>query len=266
MVMLTAAAGYWMAGGSVQSGWGWFNLLMGTFFVAAGTNGLNQVFERDADALMNRTMNRPLPEGRMSVAAASLFSWVMGVTGILYLTFALNPLTGLLAASTLVSYAFLYTPLKKRTSLSTLVGAVPGALPVLGGWAAATGGLPFMSWVLFWILFLWQLPHFLALAWLFREDYERAGFKMMSLHDPDGTRTFLHSAVFSAALFPVSLLPAVMGLAGAWYVLGAVCLSGWLLYLSLATVKNRSRVNALRLFRFSLAYLPVLLILMGAGF
>jgi protoheme IX farnesyltransferase len=265
LVMLTAAAGFWLAGPERSQAIILFHLLMGTVLVASGTNALNQVWERDADGLMRRTRNRPLPAGRISVGVASLFAWGMGIAGVVYLAAFVNLLTAGIAAATLLSYVFVYTPMKMRTTVSTLVGAVPGALPIVGGWTAARGSLNGEAWVLFWILFLWQLPHFLALAWMYREDYARAGFKMLSVGDPDGRVTFGHSTMYAAALLPVSLAPTIVGIAGTVYFAGAVVLSSAFLYVSLSAVRHCSMANARRLFRLSLAYLPVLLILMGSG-
>ena len=265
MVMLTAAAGFWLAGPEPNQAMILFHVLVGTVLVASGTNALNQVSERDADALMSRTRNRPVPAGRLSVAAASIFAWTAGLAGVAYLGVFVNGLTAGIAATTLLSYAYVYTPLKKRTSISTLVGAVPGALPIVGGWAAARGTLSGEAWVLFWILFLWQLPHFLALAWMYRDDYARAGFKMLSVGDPDGRMTFGHSTLYAAALLPVSLAPTIVGIAGTTYFVGAIALSSAFLYASLSAVRRCTMAKARRVFKLSLAYLPALLILMGSG-
>jgi protoheme IX farnesyltransferase len=182
--------------------------------------------------------------------------------GVLYLTTFVNALVAALAAATLISYVFFYTPLKRHTSVSTLIGAVPGALPIAGGWAAATGTIGLEAWVLFWILFLWQLPHFLALGWLYREDYARADLKMVSAADVDGKLTFLYASLYAAALLPVSLIPAMLGMTGAVYFVGAGLLSAWFLFASGRAATQCSAVNARRLFRLSLAYLPLLLVLM----
>jgi len=261
MVMLTAAAGYCVAARPVDLvllG----HILLGTALVAGGTNALNQVAEREADALMRRTRGRPVPAGRVSVPQAWTMAWSAGLLGVAYLWLMVSDLVGLLAAATLVSYVYLYTPLKRRTSVSTLVGAVPGALPILGGWAAATGTVSFGGWVLFWILFLWQLPHFLALGWLYREDYARAGFKMLSVADASGRVTFGYASLYAAALLPVSLAPTFLGLTGAVYFAGAAVLSAAFLWSSATAARRSSAAGARRLFRMSLAYLPVLLTLM----
>ncbi len=265
MVMLTAAAGFWLAGPAPEQAMILFHVLVGTVLVASGTNALNQVNERDRDALMRRTQARPVPAGRLSVAAARVFAWSTGLAGVAYLAAFVNALTGAIAAATLISYVFLYTPLKTRTTVSTLIGAVPGALPIVGGWAAARGALSGEAWVLFWIMFLWQLPHFLALAWLYRDDYARAGFKMLSVGDPDGRMTFWHATLYAAALLPVSLAPTIVGIAGMTYFVGALILSGAFLLASAAAVRHCTTSNAKRVFKLSLAYLPALLILMGSG-
>ncbi len=265
MVMLTAAAGCWLAGPEPSQAFVLFHVLMGTVLVASGTNALNQVAEREDDALMKRTRGRPLPAKRMGVASANAFAWTMGIAGIAYFGAFVNLLTAVIAAATLVSYVFVYTPLKKHTSVSTLVGAVPGALPIVGGWAAARGTLSGEAWILFWILFLWQLPHFLALAWMYRDDYARAGFKMLSVGDPDGRLTFGHATLYAAALLPVSLAPTIVGIAGTFYFVGALAFSSIFLYASFLAVRECTMERARRVFKFSLAYLPAILILMGSG-
>jgi protoheme IX farnesyltransferase len=264
LVMATAAAGFWMAAPPLFGSLTLFHVLLGTVFVAAGTNALNQIWERDVDALMRRTRLRPMPAGRLSVAAASVFAWVCGLGGVIYLGAFVNTLTASLAAATLVSYVFLYTPLKRRTTLATLIGAVPGALPIVGGWTAATGSVGPEMWVLFWILFLWQMPHFLALGWMYRDDYARAGLRVVSVDDPDGRGTFMYSTLYAAALLPVSLAPTLLGMAGAIYFAGAAVLSLWFLMASVAAARSATAANARRLFRRSLVYLPFLLIVMGA--
>jgi protoheme IX farnesyltransferase len=262
MVMVTVAAGFWMAVPSTQGIATLFHLLLGTALVAAGTNGLNQVAERDIDGLMRRTRNRPVPSGRMSVLQARAAAWLMGVVGVWYLALLVGLLVAVLAALTLVSYVFVYTPLKRHSSASILVGAVPGALPIAGGWAAATGNLSLEAWVLFWILFLWQLPHFLALGWLYREDYARADLKVISVTDPGGRLTFAYASLYSAVLVPVSLIPTLLGIAGQIYFVGALFLSLGFLVANAAAVVRSTALNARRAFRVSLAYLPALLTLM----
>jgi protoheme IX farnesyltransferase len=267
LVLVTMAAGYVMAPplGVVSPGaWlvGLFHALVGTALVAGGTNALNQVAERDVDALMARTARRPLPSARLQVHEAMVFAWLIGASGVAYLALLVNAVTAVLAALTLASYVFVYTPLKRRTSLSTLIGAVPGALPIVGGWTAAGGALDAHASVLFAILFLWQLPHFLALSWIYRDDYARAGLQMLSVGDTDGRTTFRQAALHAAALVPISLAPAVVGLGGPLYFAGAAVLSGGYLWASVAAARCPSRHAARRLFSASLIYLPSILALM----
>ncbi len=269
LVLVTMAAGYAMAPLlGVVSPAAWllklFHALVGTALVAGGTNALNQVAERDVDALMPRTAGRPLPAARLDVREATVFAWLIGALGVVYLSVFLNALTAVLAALTLASYVFVYTPLKRRTPLSTLIGAVPGALPIVGGWTAAGGALDTRASVLFAILFLWQLPHFLALSWIYRDEYARAGLRMLSVGDADGRTTFRQAALHAAALVPVSLAPAVVGMGGPLYFIGAVLLSGGYLWASVTAARRPSREGARRLFSASLIYLPSVLLLMIA--
>jgi heme o synthase len=266
MVLVTVAAGYVLAPPSALSGAARMlvlaHLLVGTALVAAGTNALNQVWERDVDAHMRRTAGRPLPTGRLSVAEATVFAVGAGLLGVAYLGLLVNRLTATIAAATLVSYVLIYTPLKRRTALATLVGAVPGALPIVGGWTAAGGSLDARAWLLFALLFLWQLPHFLALGWIYRDDYARAGLPTLSAGDPDGRRTFRQAALDAAALLAVSLAPTLVGMTGAFYFVGAIGLSTWLLWTSGACARNPSTDRARRLFRATLVYLPSILLLL----
>ena len=266
MVLVTVAAGYVLAPPSALSGAARMlvlaHLLVGTALVAAGTNALNQVWERDVDAHMRRTAGRPLPAGRLSVVEATVFAVGAGLLGVAYLGLLVNRLTATLAAATLVSYVLVYTPLKRRTALATLVGAVPGALPIVGGWTAAGGSLDARAWLLFALLFLWQLPHFLALGWIYRDDYARAGLPTLSAGDPDGRRTFRQAALDAAALLAVSLAPTLIGMTGAFYFIGAIGLSTWLLWTSAACARNPSTDRARRLFRATLVYLPSILFLL----
>ena len=211
---------------------------------------------------MVRTRRRPLPAGRLTTRVASWFASIIAVGGIVYLAATVNLLTAGLAALTFASYVLLYTPLKRLTSLNTLIGAVPGALPIVGGWTAAGGELGAAVGALFWILFLWQLPHFLALAWLYREDYRAGGLKMLSVTDDGGHDTGRMALLYATALLPISLLPTLLGVTGAWYFFGALLLG--LVYvgagagLLLAATPSR----AWRLFFVSIIYLPALLTLM----
>jgi protoheme IX farnesyltransferase len=263
LVVLTAAGGYYMAAQApfALGRFGW--TLLGTALVAAGTNALNQIRERDTDALMRRTRDRPLPSGRITPRVAMAWAAGAATAGIGLLAWRVNLLTAALAALTLVSYVWVYTSLKPRTSYNTLVGAVPGALPVLGGWTAAGGELSAPAWALFWILFLWQLPHFLALAWIYRDDYRSAGLAMLSIDDTDGDRTARMTLLYAVALVPVSLLPTVLGLTGAVYFWGVLGLG--LAYAAAgAAMVWRPAARSLwarRVFLVSIVYLPALLTL-----
>ena len=274
LVMLTVAAGFVVAlpaaarvGFAGNAGtsplsvqlWILVNLLIGTSLVAGGTNALNQIAERDVDAVMRRTCARPLPAGRLEPNAARWFAWTIAAAGVIQLAALVNVTTAVLAALTLVSYVFAYTPLKRRTSLSTLVGAVPGALPIVGGWTAAGAPLDGGASVLFGIMFLWQMPHFLALSWMYRADYARAGLRMLSIEDETGAMTFRQAALNAAALIPISLAPTLLGIAGRPYFVAAALLSGLLLALSIAAARAPSPKSARRLFLSTLVYLPVLL-------
>lgn len=236
--------------------------LTGILLVAAGASALNQVMERDVDGLMRRTASRPLPAGRLGVETARVFGIGLTAVGLALLAWQVNALTTILAAATVASYLLVYTPLKRRSPLCTLVGAVPGALPPVLGWAAARGALDWGAAALFAILFIWQLPHFLAIGWLYREDYARGGMPMLPVIDPDGHLTARHIAVTSASLLPVSLAPTLLGLTGMLYFGGAVVLGLVTLGLGLALARSRSKPDARRLFLASIAYLPVLLLLM----
>ena len=241
------------------------NTLLGTALVAAGTNALNQVAERDVDALMHRTRGRPLPAGRLEPSAARWFAWTVAVLGVAQLALFVNATTALLAALTLVSYVFAYTPLKRRTSLATLVGAVPGALPIVGGWTASGAPIDVGAAVLFGIMFLWQIPHFLALSWMYRADYARAGLRMLSIDDATGSVTFRQAALNAVALLPISLAPTALMMTGRVYFVTAVVLSSMLIALAVAAARRPSAGSARRLFLATLAYLPALLVVLVAN-
>jgi protoheme IX farnesyltransferase len=232
--------------------------VVGTALVAGGAAVLNQVYERDTDALMRRTLGRPLPDHRVTAADATIFGLALSVAGIALLAFGANLLAALLALATLVVYLVIYTPMKRRSPASTLVGAVPGALPPLIGWAAAHGALAAGGWTLFAIVFLWQIPHFMAIAWLYREDYRSAGFPMLPVIEPDGRRTGRHAFWFAAALLPVSLLPSFIGLSGWIYFWIALMLSTSLFGLSIRFAATRSESAARWLFFGSITYLPLI--------
>jgi len=233
--------------------------LIGAFLVGAGSNALNQWWEREADAHMERTRHRPLPDGRMTPREAAAVGIGAVSLGIGCLGWRVNSLAGWLAVATVVSYVGVYTPLKRLSSLCTLVGAVPGALPPVIGWVAARGSLSVEAWVLFGILFLWQLPHFLALAVMFRDDYERAGFRMLTSLEPGGEITARQMVLYGLALLPVSLFPTLVGLAGRMYFYSAMGLGSLFLALAVRAAWDRSPQSARQLFLASVLYLPVLL-------
>jgi heme o synthase len=241
-----------------------FHTVVGTFLVASGAAAFNQVLERDVDARMRRTMARPLPSGRVSATDATLFAAALSLTGILQLGFGANWLAATLATITLASYALVYTPLKRVTSLATIIGAVPGALPPVIGWAASRGSIGVEAWVLFAIVFFWQMPHVLAVSWLYREDYARGGIRVLPVEDPNGRSTAFQMVNYAAALVPISLLPTVVGIAGRAYLAGAIVLGVALLAMTIRFARNRTPEGARRLFGASLVYLPILWVLMLA--
>lgn len=259
MVAVTAAVGYWLGARETFELRMLLRLLIGTVLSAAGAATLNQVMERGLDAKMDRTKNRPLPSGRMATLPASVFGLVLGAAGVAHLAGAVNLLTAGVSLATIVSYLALYTPLKTRTSLCTLVGAVPGALPPVMGWTAARGTLDMGAAVLFMILFFWQLPHFLALAWMYREDYARGGFPMLPVEEPSGASTGRQVVLQTLALVLVSLFPAGLGMAGEGYLVSALLLGAGFLAFGISFAVERSRVRASRLFFASIIYLPLVL-------
>jgi protoheme IX farnesyltransferase len=238
------------------------NLLLGTALVASAANAFNQVFERDADALMRRTADRPLPSGRLGRAEALIFSTSLAFIGSVHLFFLVNPLTAMVVVASLLSYVLVYTPMKKRTWWATLAGAVPGALPALAGWTAATNSLSTGGWLLFAIVFVWQMPHFFALGWMYREDYARGGFRLLSSVDPTGSRTANQTVLYTLLLVPVSLLPAWFGMMGWVYAAGALALGLAFMVPAIALTRDLARGHARRVFLASILYLPALLALM----
>jgi protoheme IX farnesyltransferase len=262
MVMLTTGIGLLLASGGRASLLLTVHTLLGTGLLAAGSAALNHVLERDLDGLMQRTAGRPLPAGRMHPDVALLFGVLLSVTGLLQLTLAVNLLTALLGTIALTGYVFLYTPMKRVSSLATVIGAVPGALPPLMGWAAVSGRLEAGGWVLFGILFLWQLPHFLAIAWMCREDYARAGLPVLPVVEPDGRSTARQMVIYGAALVPVSLLPTVLGLTGPTYFLGTLLLGCFFLAACVSFALSFSTLAARRVLLVSVFYLPAVLLVM----
>ena len=233
--------------------------LVGTALVAGGAAALNQAWERRTDALMRRTRIRPLPAGRLTTSEGAWFGIVLSGLGLVELSWGVNPVAAAVAAATLISYVLVYTPLKVRTSLATIVGAFPGALPPVIGWAAATGDISLESLVLFGIVFFWQMPHFLAIAWMYKDDYARAGIPMLPVVEPDGRRTGRQALIHATALWPVSLLPAVIGLAGPAYLAVATVLGIVFIWRAGTFARSRSIAAARALFGFSILYLPLLL-------
>ncbi len=265
LVVFTTAGGYYMGAVGPIHPLLMLNACVGTALVASGAAALNQIHERQIDGLMVRTRNRPMVQGRLGVAQANAWAYGLSALGAIMLWLGANALSAGLAVATLVLYVAVYTPLKTRTSLATVVGAVPGALPPMIGWAAARGSVEFVSWTLFLIMFLWQLPHFLAIAWMYREDYARASMPMLPVIDKDGAMTGRQAVVYAAALVPMSVLPMIFGLSGRPYGVGALVLSLTLAAVAATFAFNRSRENARMLFLASITYLPLLLILMAAG-
>src|SRR5262245_3376993 len=230
----------------------------GTALVAGGAAVLNQVYERDTDAMMPRTLARPLPDHRVTPGDATVFGLALSIAGIVLLALGATLLAALLALATLVIYLMIYTPMKRRSPAATLVGAVPGALPPLIGWAAAHGTVTVGGWILFAIVFSWQIPHFMAIAWMYRDDYRRAGFPMLPVIEPNGRRAGRQGVIFAAALLPISLAPTFVGLSGWIYFAMALALSAALLVLSIRFAATRSDVSARQLFFGSITYLPLI--------
>ena len=262
LVIATTLAGYYMAGPK-DAGWLLpFHTLVGTALVASGASAFNQLLEIDADGQMRRTRARPLPSGRLLPRHARVFALVLSIAGLVQLALGVNLLAAGVAFVTLLTYTAFYTPLKKRSSLSTVVGGIPGALPPMIGWAAVRHNLSIEAWILFGIVFLWQMPHFLAIAWMYREDYKRAGFPLLPVIEPDGASTGRQAVVYAAALLPVSLAPTAVSMAGVPYLIGAAVLGLVFLYLAGRFAWVRTTPAARRLFFGSIIYLPLLWILM----
>jgi heme o synthase len=262
LILMSTGVGYFFG---ARHGWQWLTLLhtiLGTGLIASGTAALNQWYEREADACMRRTQARPLPSGRLAPRRALIFAMVISVLGFIELALGANLLASLLGAFTLACYLFLYTPLKQRTPHSTTIGAIPGAMPPLIGYAAASGTLTAEAWVLFAILFLWQFPHFYAIAWMYREDYERAGIRMLPVVEPDGNSTAWQILFYSLTLIPISLMPKFFAMTGNLYVFGAILLGAFFLYAGWKVMFTRTRKQARAVLLASVVYLPVLYSLM----
>ena len=263
MVLVTTLVGYYVGLAGTPDYGRLLSLMLGTLLAAGGTLALNQYLERDVDARMARTRHRPLPDGRLQPLEALLFASGVTVTGLLLLVLAVNVQSALVTASITVLYLFAYTPLKLRTALCTLVGAIPGALPPVTGWAAARDDLGLGAWVLFGIMFLWQLPHTLAIARLYRDDYAQAGVRVLPVVDTAGSSTERQILSGSLALVAVSLLPTLIGLAGGTYFVGALVLGLGLVALGAAQAHTPSAASARRVMFASLLYLPTLLALLA---
>jgi protoheme IX farnesyltransferase len=252
LVVATTAGGYYLGAGPGANALGLAHVTLATALVAGGSAAFNQVMERKVDALMDRTRRRPVADGRLSPRESLIFASALSLAGLLWLAVTTTPLAAVVALVTLLTYV-----LKQRTSFATVVGAIPGALPPMIGWAAATDTLSREAWVLFAIIFLWQMPHFLAIAWLFKDDYRRAGFPMLPVLEPEGRSTGYQVAAYASALLPVSLVPSLMGLTGMAYFGLALALGVAFLAVSLRFAVSRTRRDARVLFFTSIAYLPL---------
>jgi protoheme IX farnesyltransferase len=266
LILMSTGVGFFFG---LQDRWrGWpdalalVNTIIGTGLIASASAALNQWFEREADRKMRRTEKRPLPSGALTPRSAFWFAIALAAAGFALLALAVNLLSGLLGIATLLSYCLIYTPLKQRTSICTIVGALPGAMPPMIGYAAASGKLTPEAWALFAILFLWQFPHFLAIAWMYREDYARAGIRMLPVVEPDGQSTSRQMVIYASTLIPVSLFPTVLGMSGRIYMIGALLLGGWFLYSGVRVLFQRTILNARKVLLVSVIYLPAMWVLM----
>jgi protoheme IX farnesyltransferase len=262
MVLVMTAAGFFLGAGGITPLSTFLIMLLGTALSSGGAAVLNNYIERDIDGKMHRTCKRPLPTGTITPSEALSFGLLLVLLGVGILSWQVNLLTGFLSLLTVFLYVLVYTPLKRITWLNTVIGAIPGALPPVGGWAAATGHLDMGAWVLFLILFIWQHPHFYAIAWMYKDDYERGGFKMLPVVEPDGVSTFRQVVFFSVALIPVSLLPVFMGMAGMWYSVGITISGLCMLGVGINLWRTHSVRDAKLLLRASVIYLPVFLALL----
>jgi len=264
LVVATSAAGYYLGAARPLDGAAMIAAVSGTALVAGGAAVLNQLYERDTDALMRRTRLRPLPAGRVAPADAGIFGSALSAAGLALLAAQRNWLAAALALATLLVYLAVYTPMKRRTPAATLVGAIPGALPALIGWTASHGSIAMGGAALFAIVFLWQIPHFMAIAWLYRDDYGKAGFPMLPVVDPQGLRAGRHALWYAAALMPVALVPSAIGLAGSVYLAAATLLGIALIVLAARFHQERTDASARALFFGSIIYLPLIWIVLVA--
>jgi protoheme IX farnesyltransferase len=262
LILMSTGVGYFFGHKHIWNGWSDWKLLLhtlvGTALIASGTAALNQWYEREADALMRRTAGRPLPTGRVTANRALWFGIVLALLGFVELWLGANLLAGVLGLLTLWAYLFIYTPLKQRSHLSTVIGALPGAVPPLIGYAASNGTLTPEAWALFGILFIWQFPHFLAIAWMYREDYARAGIRMLPVVEPDGKSTARQIVLYASTLIPVSIFPVLLGMTGKIYLVGSMLLGAWFLYTGVRVAFDLTNVRARSVLLASVIYLPLI--------
>lgn len=258
MLVLTSAAGFYIGTKGSFDVELFVNSMIGILLLAFGVSTLNQYIERDTDALMDRTAKRPIPTSRITADEALVFGILQCAVSEIYLYFLVNPLTAVLGLTVIVGYVFLYTPLKTRTSASTAIGAIPGAMPPLMGWTAAANEITIGGLALFALLFLWQFPHFLAIAWMYKEQYAKAGIKMLPVVEPDGRITARQIVLFTIMMVPISLAPFFLGFAGLIYLIGATILGAWFLFESVQTARAKTVERARRLLMVSVLYLPLI--------
>lgn len=261
LVLITTALGYYLAGQGIESFFKLAYLLFGAGLVCSGSGVLNHYLERDVDCKMLRTQNRPIPTGAISASNALSFGIILILSGLFVLVAQINLLTAFLSLLTAFLYIIVYTPMKRISWLNTTIGAIPGALPPMGGWTAVTGNIDAGAWILFAIMFVWQHPHFYAIAWMFKEDYARGGFKMLPVVEPDGRSTFNQIFWYSLLLIPVSLLPTLTKMSGMLYAMGALLSGIILFYIGLQLQKTQSLADARNLLKATVFYLPFLFFL-----
>ncbi len=262
MLVLTSAAGFYLGSKGSFDFLLFINSIIGITLLAFGVATLNQFIERKTDALMERTATRPIPTGKVSPAEALIFGLILTVSAEIYLVFLVNPLTAVLGFLVIVGYVLLYTPLKTKTSASTAIGAIPGALPPLMGWTSSANEITLGAWVLFALLFLWQFPHFLAIATMYKEEYRKAGILMLPVVEKEGKLTAIQIVTFTVMLLPISVAPFFIGVAGYVYLIGASVLGLWFLYSSIQTARSKTVEQSRKLLLVSVLYLPVIFALM----
>ena len=262
MLVLTSAAGFYLGGGKTFDLGLFVHSMVAITLLAFGVATLNQYWEREIDPLMKRTEKRPIPSKRVTPTEALIFGILLCLAAEVYLYFVVNSLTAFLGVTVIVGYVLMYTPLKTRTTASTAVGAIPGAMPPLMGWTAASGEITLGAWFLFSILFLWQFPHFLAIAWMYKDEYAKAGIKMLPVVEKDGKLTAMQIVTFTVLLLPTSLAPFFLGISGVYYLIGAILLGIWFLFVSIQTARAKSIEQARKLLLTSVLYLPIIFALM----